>query len=82
MEKIKCPYCDTELTDEAKFCPICGENVAEYIRKIKQLQQTVDASGKKIDEQKKMLSRFLTAFGLTLAVSIIGIIAMLVGGLV
>lgn len=94
MEKIKCPYCYTELTDEAKFCPICGENVAEYIRKIKidrqnqqvattkQLQQTVDASGKKIDEQKKMLSRFLTAFGLTLAVSIIGIIAMLVGGLV
>jgi uncharacterized Zn finger protein (UPF0148 family) len=94
MEKIVCPYCDTELTDEAKFCPICGEDVTEYIRKIKidrqnqqavapkQLQQNADVSGKDIDEQKKMLSRFLTAFGLTLAVSIIGIIAMLVGGLV
>jgi uncharacterized Zn finger protein (UPF0148 family) len=94
MEKIACPYCDTELTDEAKFCPICGEDVAEYIRKIKidrqkqqaattkQLQQNADVSGKSIDEQKKMLNRFLTAFGLTLAVSIIGIIAMLVGGLV
>ena len=94
MEKIACPNCNTELTDEAKFCPICGENVAEYIRKIKidrqkqqvpttkQLQQNADDSGKDIDEQKKKLSRFLTAFGLTLAVSIIGIIAMLVGGLV
>ena len=48
----------------------------------KQLQQNADDSGKDIDEQKKKLSRFLTAFGLTLAVSIIGIIAMLVGGLV
>lgn len=94
MEKIVCPYCDTELTDEAKFCPICGEDVTEYIRKIKidrqkQMSATENGVQKKAviseentDEKKRMLNRFLTAFGVTLAVSIMGIVALLVGGLV
>ncbi len=35
MEQIFCPNCETELTEDAKFCPTCGEDVADYIRQIK-----------------------------------------------
>jgi len=94
MGNLVCPYCDTELTDEAKFCPICGEDVTEYIRKIKidrqsQMSATENGVQKKAvisegntDGKKRMLTRFLTAFGVTLVISIMGIVALLVGGLV
>ena len=96
MENLLCPHCDTELTEDAKFCPICGADVTEYIRQVKKEQQNQQKTLKNevpieennefpdgdIDGKKTMLKRFLTAFGFTLVASIIGIVALLVGGLV
>ena len=30
--KVNCPYCHTEISEDAKFCPHCGSNVEEKLK--------------------------------------------------
>ena len=36
VSKVNCPYCHTEIIDDAKFCPHCGSNVAEKLNEIQE----------------------------------------------
>lgn len=27
---MNCPFCNTEIADNAKFCPRCGKKIADY----------------------------------------------------
>ena len=37
VSKVNCPYCETEISEDAKFCPHCGSNVEV---KLKEIQET------------------------------------------
>jgi RNA polymerase subunit RPABC4/transcription elongation factor Spt4 len=36
VSKVNCPYCHTEIKEDAKFCPHCGSNVVEKLKEIKE----------------------------------------------
>jgi len=36
VSKVNCPYCQTEISDDAKFCPHCGSNVEEKLMEIQE----------------------------------------------
>jgi len=37
VSKVNCPYCQTEISDDAKFCPHCGSDVEEKLKQEKDL---------------------------------------------
>ena len=37
VSKVSCPYCQTEISEDAKFCPHCGSNVEEKLKQEKDL---------------------------------------------
>lgn len=110
MGDLLCPFCETEITEDTQFCPICGEDVTDFVRKIRierqnqakasNAERQKESSGREIrterednlhtqvwqdadiENKRKILNRFLIAFGFTLAASITGIIALMIGGFV
>ncbi len=36
ISNVNCPYCHTEINDDAKFCPHCGSNVEEKLIEIQE----------------------------------------------
>ena len=42
VSKVNCPYCQTEISQDAKFCPHCGSGVEEKLKEI----QEIDLSGR------------------------------------
>ena len=42
VSKVNCPYCHTEISQDAKFCPHCGSGVEEKLKEI----QEKDLSGR------------------------------------
>ena len=54
VSKVNCPYCHTEISQDAKFCPHCGSGVEE---KLKEIQETLTTHcpncGTKLQEEAK-----------------------------
>ena len=36
VSKVNCPYCHTEISEDAKFCPHCGSDVEEKLKEIQE----------------------------------------------
>lgn len=36
VSNVNCPYCQTEISDDAKFCPHCGSNVEVKLQEIQE----------------------------------------------
>jgi len=44
VSNVNCPYCHTEISEDAKFCPHCGSNVEEKLQEIQEKKLTKHCS--------------------------------------
>lgn len=44
VSNVNCPYCQTEISDDAKFCPHCGSNVEVKLQEIQEKKLTKHCS--------------------------------------
>ena len=51
---MRCFKCNTELSDDAKFCPNCGEKVTNTIS---ETNNNKDKTIENIEEQKNMINK-------------------------
>ena len=55
ISNINCPYCHTEINEDAKFCPHCGSNVEEKLKDIPETRTATHCAncGKELLEEAK-----------------------------
>jgi len=55
VSNVNCPYCHTEVNEDAKFCPHCGANVEEKLKEIQETKLATHCSncGTELQEEAK-----------------------------
>jgi len=58
-KQVNCPYCQTEISDDAKFCPHCGSNIEEKLDEIqeKELAKHCSNCGTDLHEEAKFCAK-------------------------
>lgn len=59
VSKVNCPYCHTEISDDAKFCPHCGSDVAEKLIEIQETKLATHCAncGTELHEEAKFCAK-------------------------
>ncbi len=58
-KQVNCPYCQTEISNDAKFCPHCGSNVEEKLEEIQEKELALNCSncGVALHEEAKFCAK-------------------------